>query len=182
MSDKKYLKGFANLGYIPVVVDAAGTYTAGSTYTAIPGAVSCSTNNNKEDFKIRADDGIWDSGAEWDDSELTIVITEMELALYAALTGSTYTNGVMEETTLDEAPVVALTFSALRADGGYRLFRYYCCKCTDIKVSHTTKGQSKDAQTYELTFDVLPRKLDNSVRGTKDVAAGDDLSWLRSVA
>ncbi len=181
MSNRKYLKGFANLGFLPVTADTAGAYTAGNTYTAVPGAISCASNNNKEDFEIKADDGIWDSGSEWDSSELTIVIAETELALYAALTGSTYSNNVLEESTLDEAPLIALTFSALQADGGYRLFRYYCCRCTDAKVSHTTKGQNKDAQTYEFTFKVMPRKLDQNIRGVKDVAKGSSLSWLKSI-
>ena len=182
MSNRKYLRGFANLGYIVLLANSGSAYAGESTYHAIPGAVSCSPSNKKSDFEIYADDGVWDSGAEWNGSELVITILETELEAIAALTGATYSNGVLEEGTLDEAPEVALTFSALRADNGYRLFRYYVCKCTDYRVTHATKGQNKDAQTYELTFKVLPRKLDQKIRGTKDVAAGTALTWLRSLA
>lgn len=181
MSNRKYLKGFANLGYLKVTADESGTYTTGNDYTAIPGAVSCGVNDTREDFEILADDGVWDSGSEWKKSSLTITVTETELETLGDIIGSTFSDGVLEEATTDEAPLIALTFSGLQANGGHRLFRYYCCKCTGYKLSHATKGQNKDAQTYELDFDVTPRKLDNNIRGIKDVAAGNDLSWLRSI-
>lgn len=183
MSNKKYLKGFANLGFIAVAANDGETYSTDSTYHSVPGAVECSKTDNREDYKILADDGVWDNGAEWDDSDIEITVVESDLETISYLTGATYENGVLEEGTLDEPPLVALTFSALRADNSYRLFRYYCCKCVDFSVSsHTTKGQNKDAQSYTLKFKVTPRKIDQRVRGTKDINAGDSLSWLRSVS
>lgn len=179
---KKYLRGFANFGFLLLLANNGESYTADTTYHSVPGAVSCSPSNNKSNYTIYADDGVWDSGAEWNSSELTVVFTETELETIALLTGASYSGGVLEESTLDNAPEVALTFSALRADNGYRLFRYYVCKCTDYKVTHNTKVENKDAQRYELTFAVMPRKLDQKIRGTKDAAAGDTLAWLRSVA
>ncbi len=183
MSDsKKYLRGFANFGFIVLLANNADAYTGDAEYHAVPGAVSCSPTNNKNNFSIPADDGIWDSGSEWNSSELTITFTETELETIALLTGAHYSNGVLEEGALDDAPEVALTFSALRADNGYRLFRYYVCKCVDYRVTHNTKAENREAQNYELTFRAIPRKLDQMIRGTKDVNAGDSLEWLRSVA
>lgn len=179
---KKYLKGFAELGYRKVLANESGTYTLDTAYTEIPGAQSCSPDDNREDFEIPADDGIWDSGSEWKKSVLTITIVETELTLLADLTGAAISNGVVQEGTLDEAPEIALTFSALRADGGYRLFCYYACKCTGYKVSHNTKGSNNNAQAYELTFECLPRRLDRSVRAAKDVDKGASHDWLRSAA
>ena len=181
MSNRKYVKDFANLGYLPLTANDAGTYTTGTTYTAIPGAQSCSVDDNKEDYEILADDGVWDSGADWTGTDLVIVIAETELELLSNIIGSDFSDGVLEEATTDDAPEIALTFSGLLANGGYRLFRYYCCKCTGYKLSHTTKGQNRDAQNYELSFKVMPRKLDQHIRGIKDVAAGDSLAWLKSI-
>ena len=45
----------------------------------------------------------------------------------------------------------------------------------------STRGQSNDAQTYELTFEASPRKIDGMVRGTKDVAKGTALTWLDTI-
>ena len=180
---KQYLKGFAELGVLRVLANASGTYTTDSTsYRAIPGARKCDVSDNKTDFTIPGDDGIWDEDSEWNDTTLTITINEAKPEDISFLTGAAVSGGVVEEGTFDRAPEVALTFSALRADGSYRLFRYYACKCTGYKVSHTTKGESTDAQTYELTFKCIPRKLDNRIRGFKDVPVGDDHSWLRTVA
>ena len=39
----------------------------------------------------------------------------------------------LEESTFDVPPEFALTFSALRADGGYRLYRYYVAKCSRLQ-------------------------------------------------
>ena len=182
MSDRKYLKGFANFGFFLLLANSGENYAADSTYHAVPGAISCSPSNSKSDFTIYADDGVWDSGTDWQTSELTVTFMEVELETIALLTGASLSSGVLEEGILDDPPEVALTFSALRADNSYRLFRYYVCKCTNYKVTHNTKTESRNAQNYELTFRALPRHLDGKMRGTKDVVAGDSLSWLHSVS
>ena len=178
---KKYLKGFSNLGFLKVLANETGAYSVDTAYKSIPGGKSCAPTDNKTEFSIPADDGVWDSGSDWTDTTLVVTVVESELAILSELIGAEFDES-MEESTVDEAPEVALTFSALRVDGGYRLYRYYACKCTGYKVSHTTRGESNDAQTYELTFKCTPRKSDNRIRGTKDVEAGANLSWLKSIA
>ena len=175
----KYLKGFNNFGVRSVTTNTNSTYLADDTsYLPVPGAQSCSPTDNRSDYKIYADDGVWDSGAEWETTNLDITVVESELATIAFILGLSLSDGVLEEGVLDNAPELALTFSALRADGGYRLYRYYSAKCTGYKVSHTTKGQNNDAQSYTLTFECTPRKSDGVVRDTKDVAQGTALTWL----
>lgn len=176
---KKYLKGFNNFGYLPVTINEAGAYSVDSEkYTAVPGGKSCAPTDNKTDFSINADDGVWDSGADWTDTTLVVTVVEAELKVLAELCGARF-DTEMDEGTLDEAPEVALTFSALRRDCGYRLYRYFVARCTSYKVSHTTKGESNDAQTYELTFKCTPRKSDNLIRATKDIEAGEPLTWIK---
>lgn len=181
---KKYLKGFNNFGFLPITLNENEGYTVDDTkYTAVPGGKSCSPTDNKSEFSIPADDGVWDSGAEWTDTTVVVTVAETELETLSQLVGAKFDEKTeMNEGTLDEAPEVALTFSALRRDGGYRLYRYYAARCTGYKVSHTTKGESNDAQTYELTFKCVPRKTDNIIRATKDVAAGDSLTWIKKFA
>lgn len=180
---KKYLKGFSKLGYIPVTANTDTAYTAAGERVLLAGAQSCAPTDNKTAFSIQADDGVYDSGSEWTSSTLVITVAEMSLSDLAALGGAGFTEAdeLMEEGSFDAPPENALTFAALRADGGYRMYRYYAAKCTGYKVTHNTKGQSSDPQTYELTFEATPRKIDGMIRGTSDAAVGDALTWLESV-
>lgn len=181
--DKKYLKGFSNFGYLPVTKnDDTGYAVDNSKYESVPGGQSCSPSDNKTDFSIPADNIVWDSGAEWTDSTLEVTLVETELSLIAEMTGATINEekDTIEEGVLDEAPELALTFAALRRDGGYRLYRYYSCRCTGMSVSHTTKGENNDAQAYTLTFKCMPRVQDGKIRATKDVAKNNNLDWLKS--
>lgn len=180
---KKYLKGFANFGVIPVTENTAASYKVTGERTVFLGARSCAPTDNREEYSIPGDDGIYDSGSEWKSSDLVVTVNEMSLEDLALIGGCTKAEIVdeLEEGTFDAPPELALTFSALRADGGYRLYRYYAAKCTGYKVSHTTKGESTDAQTYELTFNCRPRECDGMVRGTKDVSKGTALTWLDSI-
>lgn len=179
---KKYLKGFANLGYGKVTENTSEKYSA-EKITKIPGAKSCTPTDNRSDYAINADDGVWDSGAEWTDTTNEITIVEADLDTLVVLTGAEITEDeqTAEEGVFDNAPEVALTYSALNASGGYRLFRYYCCKATNYKVTHTTRGESNDAQSYTITFKCTPRKIDGKIRGTKDVDKGESLTFLDSI-
>ena len=118
---KKYLKGFANLGFLTLLTNEMGAYSVDTDYKSIPGGKSCAPTDNKTEISIPADDGVWDSGSDWTDTTLVITIVEAELATLSELIGANFDES-MEEATVDEAPEVALTFSALRADGGYRLY------------------------------------------------------------
>lgn len=177
---KKYLKGFANLGYFGITTNTSAAYACEPERTLLTGASSCAPTDNKTDFSIPADDGVWDSGSDWTDTTLVITVVEAELANLAQLIGAEF-DTELKESTFDEPNEVALTFSALRRDGGYRLYRYFCCKCTGYKVTHNTKGTNNDAQTYELTYKCIPREIDHLIRSTKDVDKGTALTYITNM-
>lgn len=180
---KSYLRGFNNLGMFPIEDDTTTAYEVG-TKIAIPGAVSCAPTDNKTAFAIPADDGVWDSGSAWDTSTVVITVVEAELATMAKMTGAEFdtTKKVMEETTVDNATPVALTYSALKGDGSYRMFRWYSAKLTSYKVTHNTKKEgAPEAQNYELTFTCYGRKCDNKIRATADTDASTTTAWLDSI-
>ena len=114
---------------------------------------------------------------------MVITVNEMSLELLAFIGGVDVEDVVdeLEEGVFDNPPELAITFSALMGTGGYRLYRYYAAKCTGYSVSHTTKGDNNDAQTYELNFNCKPREIDGKVRGTKDVDKGTALTWLETI-
>ena len=51
---KKYLKGFANLGMLPVTENTSAAYKVTGEIKKFPGARSCSPTDNREDFQFRA--------------------------------------------------------------------------------------------------------------------------------
>lgn len=179
------LKGFSNCGFIPVVNNTEGAYSATGEIVRLTGAQSCTVEDTKTSYSIPGDDGVYDSGSEWESTNLTLTVAEMSLSQLSALTGSTYDSedDLMEECAIDDAPENAITFSALRRDGGYRMYRYYCAKLTGYKVAHSTKGQNAEQnnQSYELSFICTPRKFDGNIRASKDVAKGTALTWLDTI-
>ena len=183
MAKKKALIGFSNLGVIDDVTDEFDEYSAAGEKTSLVGAYSCSPTDNKPEYTIPADDGNYDEGAEWEDTDIDIDVREMELKNLAKMSGAEFdtTEDLQEEGTFDDPVPLALTFASLRRDQGYRLFRYYVCKLMSYSVSHQTKGESADVQNYTLHIKCLPRKVDNKIRGTKDIAKGAALTWLNTI-
>lgn len=179
---KKYLKGFSNFGFHVIKKDTQDEYSVTGERVRVPSAKSCSPSDNRTDYKINADDGVWDSGSEWTDTSNEVVFVEMDLETLAQMTGATVNeDGAIDEGTLDVAPELAISYSALRADGGYRLYRYYNATVTKISVTHTTKGENNDAQVYTVAFSCVPRKCDGRVRRTKDIAKGESLDWFNAI-
>ena len=179
---KKYLKGFSGFGFHEVENNTQDKYSVKGERVKIPSAKSCSPSDNRTDFKIYADDGVWDSGSELTDTTNEITFTELDLETLAKLTGATVNeDGSIDESSLDVAPELALTYRALRADGGYRLYKYYSAKVTKVTVNHTTKGENNDAQSYTVTFSCTPRKCDNKIRSTKDIDKDAPQDWLDTI-
>ena len=182
-SKKKALAGFANLGFFKVTTNDTTGYAVEGTRSSLIGARSCSYTDNKNTDPIPGDDGLYDNANDWTDTDLTITVNKMSLENLAAITGADYDDetGELKEGIYDVAPEIAITFSALMRDGGYRLYQYYAAKCNGHNVSHTTKGDGNSVQTYELSFNCAGRAYDGKVRDTKDVEKGSALTWLDSI-
>ena len=73
---KKYLKGFANLGFFGITTNTSAAYVCEAERTPLTGASSCAPTDNKTDFSIPADDAVWDSGSDWTDTTLVITVVE----------------------------------------------------------------------------------------------------------
>lgn len=168
---KIYLKGFSYLGFLPTVVDGTSSYSASGTRVPIPSAVSCSKQDNKSTENIPADDNpAWDAETTWNSTTLTIVARQVALSVLKVLSGADVgTDGTIEEGEFDNSPEVALTYRGLRRDGGYRCYRYYRAKLTNMQLDMSTLGENSRADVT-LTFECLPRSVDGKVRGTNDFA------------
>lgn len=186
---KKGLKGFANFRYFPISADTGTAYTPGISSLLI-GARQCTVEDTRNEYKIPGDDGIYAQGSDYESTTLTVNINEIELKDLAALTGGSYTEspGELNESDLDAAPQVALTFSALMVDGGYRMFRYYNAKLTKYKADLRAKlDTGNEVNQYQLTFVCSARKTKATsetkpmIRTTKDAADATGLTWLESI-
>ena len=187
---KKGLKGFANLRYFPLTVNNETTYTP-DTAVSLIGARSCTVEDTRTEYRIPGDDGIYAQGSDYESTTLTIGVNEMELKDLAALTGAEFeeTPGELTESDLDNAPEVALSFSALMLDGGYRMFQYLNAKLVNYKADLRAKlDTGNEVNQYQLTFLCSARKALASgenkpaIRITKDAADASGLTWLATIA
>lgn len=179
------LKGFADLSYFPVSADTASAYSAGER-VQLPGAQSCSPQDNRNSYEIVADDALYDRGSDYKSTTLAIKVAEMELSSLADMLGSAYDaeTGTLYEGAADNCAEVALTFSALRSDGGKRMFRYYNARLIAYKAEHRTRGDGGEIASYELTFSCAGRLCDGRVRATRDtlsVPTQEELAFLATV-
>ena len=185
---KVYLMGFNHLTIFPTITDAATGYSSTDTDKfTVEGAYSCSPTENRNEFNIAADDDAnWDSDSALESVDLSIVVRQLSLEHLAKLRGITIPssgnlNGVYRETGDETTPTVGLSFSSLRRDGGYRLFKYFSAKLTGYQITHTTKGangNNPEPQDVTLTFRCVKRKDGVALRDMQDVAANAALTWL----
>lgn len=150
---KQYIKGFSGLRYWPVSKNDDTGYTTGEM-EAIPGAQSATMDRSTEDYSILADDQIWDSGADFTGETLEITVIELGLPLMAALDGADYDEeeGVYSWGPGKVPPEIAIGFRALKADGTYRMVKYYSCSVTSITAEYATKGQNTEGTISKKTY------------------------------
>jgi len=178
---KQGIKGFSALRMWPVTTNTTAAYAVG-TRTDIPSAVSASMDRQTENYSIPADDGIYDSGAEFTGENIEIVVRELALDLMSALDGADYDDDNMVYSWGPDAiaPEIAIGFRALRRDGTYRMVRYWSCRVTSIKIDYQTKGSNNEGSTYTISLAAATRMIDNKLYDVKDTEVLEDLAWLNA--
>ena len=179
---KKGIKGFSGLRTWPVTTNTSAAYAVGEK-TDIPSAVSASMDRQTEDFNLPADDGIYDSGAEFTGENIEIVVRELALDLMAQLDGADYdeVDKVYSWGPGAIAPEIAIGFRALRRDGTYRMVKYFSCRVTRIAVNYQTKGSNQEGSSYTISLAAATRVIDNKLHDFKDTEAAGDLVWLDTI-
>lgn len=178
---KKALKGFCGARVWPVSVNNSTTYTTGEMVS-----LSAAQNLTKEvtgnEYTIYADDGVYDSGEDFQYEDLTFTVAELPLEIEAQLSGGTYseTDKTYTFKNTDTAPEYAFGYAALQVDGNYRMFKHYVVKLTKVGVEHATRGDNNDIAAYELTFRGTQRAADGAVRIMKD-SEDKTYSWLNTI-
>lgn len=180
-SEKKALKGFRAARLWPVTTNSAEAYETG-TMIPLPSAQGLTKDVSRSEYTIYADDGVYDSGSDYQYEDLEFTIAELPLEVEAQISGGTYdqTEKTYVFKNTDTAPEYAFGYAALMSSGEYRMFKHYVVKLMSIKVDHATKGEGDNINAYALTFRATQRMADGAVRVTKD-SEDKTYAWLSTI-
>ena len=178
---KAALKGFCAARLWPITTNDEETY-ATSTMVPLSGAQQLTKDTSRSEYTIYADDGVYDSGSDFQYEDLTFTVAELTPELEAKLSGGTYddTKKIYTFKNTDSAPEFAFGYAALKLDGTYRMFKHYVVKLMSVKVDHASKGDSGDIQAYELTLRATQRKADGKIRDIMD-SETTSYDWLNEI-
>jgi phi13 family phage major tail protein len=179
---KKAAKGFKIRGIFPVTKNDATGYTNGEKI-AVSGAQSFTASPEVTEWKINADDGIYDSGSDWNGIKATLTLAECPLSLKEYFEGGDYdtASGVYTFKSISQAPEIAMTFQVLQSDGSWMMVQLLSMKATSFKMDYKTKGESGDISPVTIEFLVQNRIVDNAVKLEKEAANEASLTWLDTV-
>jgi len=137
-------------------------------------AVSSNIVPNFTTTPLYGDDRIVHVDEALGDIDVEIAITDLTDEDYALLMGVTAnSDGVIEDSTNDQAPYVALGFEMAKPEGGVALRWYYKGKFQKPSENSTTKSETTTFQTPTITAKFMARE-DNKWRARvdyKDAAA-----------
>lgn len=175
----KAAKGFSKLSIFPITTNTTSAYTPG-TKTPITGAQSFSAAPEVSEWKINADDGIFDSGSDWNGMKFTLNLAECPLTVKEYFEGGTYDTGTKVYTykSDSQAPEIGMSFKVLQSDGTSLMVRIFSAKCSSFKMDYKTKGESGDIAAAVIEGLIQNRKTDNAVKEEKETETDADLTWL----
>lgn len=178
---KAALKGFCAARLWPITTNSEEAY-ATSTMVPLPGAQQLTKDTSRSEYTIYADDGVYDSGSDFQYEDLTFTVAELTPELEAKLSGGSYdeTEKVYTFKASDLAPEFAFGYAAMKLDGTYRMFKHYVVKLLSVKVDHASKGDTGDIAAYQLTLRATQRKADGKIRDISD-STGTNYDWLNQI-
>ena len=176
-------KGFSRLSIFPVTTNTTAAYTVG-TKTAISGAVSFTKSPETSEWKIPADDGIFDSGSDWLGEKFTLTLAQCPLELRQYFEGGEYnaTSKVYKKFSTSQAPELAISFRVLLSDGKSLMVQIFSLKCSSYKADYKTKGESGDISNVVIEGLIKNRVKDNQVSEEKVTVTDADLTWLDAIS
>jgi phi13 family phage major tail protein len=176
----KILKGLRRLKLFPITANTSSAYTVG-TAVVLDGAQSLALDPDVSEWKVYADDRIYDSGSDWNGMKLTLQIAELPLEMYPQFEGGTFDSTSKEYTYSadDVAPELGLSFAAATSDGKFRMVKLLALRTTKVKADFKSKGDGGDsASPVTIEAIVTTRALDNAAKIMKDTTTDADLTWL----
>ncbi|OQB14577.1 MAG: hypothetical protein BWY15_01089 [Firmicutes bacterium ADurb.Bin193] len=178
---KKALRGLSNLGIFPVMKNDMTGYSVG-TKIPVYGVQEITSQKDINEWKVYADDGLYDSGAEWKGSSFSLTLAGLPNELRSYFEGGVYDEATGEYTysSVSEAPEIALSFSSVSDSESLELTKVYSAKCTKISFEHKTRGDGNSVTPVRIEGNFMQRKIDGAIF-TKKEAATSDISWLDTI-
>jgi len=176
----KILKGLKRIKIFPLTANTAVAYTPG-TGISVPGAQSVSLDPEVSEWKVYADDIVYEAGSDWNGMKMTLQLAELPLELHPYFEGGDYNESTKEYSygSDDIAPEIGMSFAAQTSDGKYRMVRLFALRATKVKGDYKTKGEGGDsASPVSIEATVTSRKMDSKAKAMKDTTADADLVWL----
>ena len=175
----KAAKGFSKLRIFLITVNTTTTYTPG-VKVDITGAQAFSAAPEVAEWKINADDGIFDSGSDWNGMKFTLTLAECPLTVKNYFEGGTYDvpTKVYTYKSDSQAPEIGMAFQVLQSDMTKLMVRIFSAKCSSFKMDYKTKGESGDIASATIEGLIQNRKTDNAVKQEKETVTDADLTWL----
>lgn len=122
-------------------------------------AVSANVTPNFTTASLRGDDRVVYIEEALGDIDVEIAITDLTDTDYALLMGIVAnTDGVIEESTDDQAPYLALGFEMAKPNGGVALRWYYKGKFQKPAETSATKGETTEFQTPTISAKFMARE------------------------
>ncbi|MDF2889790.1 MAG: hypothetical protein K0R80_157 [Clostridia bacterium] len=178
----KAAKGFKIRGIFPVTKNDATGYTNGAKI-AVSGAQSFTAAPEVTEWKINADDGIFDSGSDFNGVKATLTLAQCPLTLKEYFEGGEYdeVTGVYTYKSISQAPEIAMAFQVLQSDGTWLMVQLLSMKATSFKADYKTKGESGDISPVTIELSIQNRIVDNVVKLEKEAANEAALTWLDTI-
>lgn len=144
--------------YYATATESNGSITYG-TVTKLAKAISASFEPTVSDATLYADDAVAERDASVTGGTLTLGIDRLDVTTAAALLGHTANNGELVSKTTDTAPYVGLgRVVTLMQDGAYKYRAVFFpkVKFQEPSSDNSTKGESTEFGTYEISGTVIP--------------------------
>lgn len=179
---KRALRGLADLSIFPVTKNDIDGYTVGAKI-GISGAQELTSQKEIDEWKIYADDGLYDTGADWKGSKFTLQLAGLTHEQRVYFEGGEYNSTTKEYVfkSVSEAPEIALSFSSIADSDTKELTKVYSAKCLKVSFEHKTKGGSGNVVPVKIEGVFMERKFDKAIFTKKD-GATTDISWLNTIA
>lgn len=160
--------------YVAEIDDTDGTF---GTPFRIAKAIEATVTPNISSVVLYADDSAAESASSEGETEISLGIDALSNSTYARLLGKTVnSDGVVEDSSGDQPPNVALGFRALKSNGKYRYVWYYKGKFQAPEESYNTKGETIEYNTPTITgtFVHSDTVLNSRGEGIKRVVVDED--------
>lgn len=159
------LIGLNSLYYVKLTSDDETGVVYDTDVKRMAKAIEANIKPNVSSDTLYADDGPAEVNETMGEIEVELNVDDLSTEVYADLLGKTVnTDGVVEDSSDDRAPYVAIAFRSPHSKGGDQYVWLYKGKFTQPEEARKTKGESLEYQTPTIVGKFVKRDFDNKWR------------------